>query len=78
MIKYHKIRRNKNPYTNKKIKNYTVNCDNYSNVTAITKKYWEGNENVRVEYIKKIDYRLNKNYVKSVYPKYAQAYYNMN
>lgn len=47
-------------------------------MTAITKKYWEGNENVRVEYIKKIDYRLNKNYVKSVYPKYAQAYYNMN
>lgn len=69
---------NGKPYTNKKIKNYTVNCDNYSNVTAITKKYWEGNENVRVEYIKKIDYRLNKNYVKSVYPKYAQAYYNMN
>ena len=69
---------NGTPYSKTKFVSYTVNCDNYNKVSEITKKYWEGYENVRVEYVRRINYTYNGSSVTTIYPKYAQSYSNMN
>lgn len=66
------------PYGDIEEKNYTLTCDNYYRVASITREYWEGYENIHLEYIKRIRCSYDVDVVTTIYPEYAQGYYDMN
>lgn len=66
------------PYGTLDEKNYTINCDNYNNIANVTRKYWESEANIHIEYIKNIQYNYNGSKVTAITPKHAEGYYSVN